>query len=354
MGFLALPTSLLLSILLQTQVSSSQLQNDFSSYPQGSQGCLNDAADQAQCSGNTGQELNECLCSNHGNFIYNTAQCVAKKSPNDLNAVYDTMQTNCAGTGVTIAVSKDAFMSQAAAATSTTSSTSATSTSTSSSTSSPSSTTTHSPSATPTATGTAGIPTATKIGLGAGIGFGAIALGLLAWFVWAYSRRRRRSPTPSTHAGDHDVELSDAGNNTFGGGSKYAASSSYPSPLSPPVAEYAQHNNQYGAAELGVPAHHHEWKELPAGYYDGEGGSAGGGTGVKSEDKRASDVPLLSELGADEALRTPSSGVQQQQQQQSPVELPADSRYDDHDNHDPQTDRGYRSHGYGYGRGDEG
>ncbi|KAI1134188.1 hypothetical protein F5Y05DRAFT_243145 [Hypoxylon sp. FL0543] len=313
MRFLALPTSLLLSITLQAHAAAA-LENDFSSYPQGSQQCLNDAADQAQCSGSTGQELNECLCKNHGNFIYNTASCVAKSSPADLNAVYDTMSNNCAGTGVTIAVSKDAFLSQAAAATSTASSGTPTSTSSSSSPSSPSptstptSTSTDSPTPTPTntaaaAASTSGLSTSAKIGLGVGIGFGAIALALLAWFVWTYSRRRRSAP-PSSSPGDHNVELAPNGNNNI--------SSSYVSTLTPST-EYAA---QFGVAELANQ--NQEWKELPAGYYAGDG------------DKRGSGAPLLrAELGTPSPSPSPSPTPMHGIGVAHAAELPGNAVYSD-------------------------
>ncbi|KAI1414656.1 hypothetical protein F5Y13DRAFT_13208 [Hypoxylon sp. FL1857] len=359
MRLLALPASLLLSITLQTFPArvSADIPNDFSSYPQGSQQCLNDAADQSQCSGNTGQQLNECLCKNQGNFIYNTASCVAKNSPADLNAVYDTMSNNCAGTGVTIAVSKDAFLSQAAAATSTTSSGTPTSTgtSTSASTSAPTDSPTSSTSpSTPTTTAAAassGISTTAKIGLGVGIGFGSIALGLLAWFVWAYSRRRRsQSPSsssnPANSPDNHDVELSPSTmhnhNNNNG---------SYISTLTP-ATEYAQHTPQFGVAEL-APASNTEWKELPAAH---SSYSSFEGDGAKS-DKRGSGVPLLrAELGSDEARTTPSP---------SPThghvaELPGNVAYGDstptltsmhpQSPYSPYNDQTY-GHGYGHGYG---
>ncbi|OTA61938.1 hypothetical protein K449DRAFT_382607 [Hypoxylon sp. EC38] len=323
MRFLALPTSLFLSITLHTHISTA-LDNDFSAYPQGSQQCLNDAADQSKCSGNTGQELNQCLCRNQGNFIYNTASCVAKSSPGDLNAVYDTMQNNCAGTGVTIAVSKDAFLSQAAAATSTTSG-SPTSTPTSTSISTPtdsSTSTTSTPSTTASAeAASSGISTSAKIGLGVGTSFGAIALGLLGWFVWAYSRRRRRSQSHAPNSPDHDVELSPSPHNPNNNHNhNHHNNSSYVSTLTP-ATSYAQFG---GVAEL-APASNQEWKELPAGYYDSDGAKS---------DKRGSGVPLLrAEMGFDEARTTGSS----------PSPSPATTQI-----HGPGHEHGY---GYGHGNG---
>ncbi|KAI2618729.1 hypothetical protein GGS26DRAFT_352436 [Hypomontagnella submonticulosa] len=341
MRLLALPTSLLLSITLQTQLSSAAIKNDFSAYPQGSQQCLNDAADQSKCSGNTGTEMNQCLCSNQGNFIYNTAECVAKKSPNDLDAVYDTMENNCAGTGVTIAVSKQAFLSQAQAATATTSSTTPTAT-------------TNKPDPTKTADADSdsnkdsgngdkqlddkaagAISTGAKIGLGVGISFGAVALGLLTWFVFMYSRRRKRASAALNDPSHRDVELSPSS----GGGPGHPYNPSTYGPSTP--AEYAQHNGQFGAAELGD----REWKELPAGYYDG------GGNG--KEDKRASGVPLLAELGVDDVRTAPSHSPAPSQAHSyaHAAELPADVVY----GNTTHTGRdAYRDQGYGPGRGGPG
>ncbi|KAI2785209.1 hypothetical protein F4815DRAFT_440441 [Daldinia loculata] len=345
--FLTLPASLLLSIALQTQVSLA-IDNDFSAYPEGSQQCLNDAADQSKCSGNTGNEMNMCLCSNKGNFIYNTAECVAKQSPADLNAVYDTMENNCAGTGVTIAVSKQAFLSQAAAATATTSSATPTSTSPTSTSDSPTaSPTTTSPTASPTTSdspsGTSTLSSGAKIGLGVGIGFGSVALGLLGWFVFAYSRRRRAHHPPA------DAELSpNAASTPLHNGS----SSAYqPSPLTP-APEYAQHNAQFGGvAELSPATVHSGWKELPADYYGGGGGSGDkkDGGGGKSDggynDKGSSGVPLLAELD-DRRANSPA-----------PVELPGSEVYNDtssvhtptHSAQGPES--GYRDRGLGNGHG---
>ncbi|KAI0603432.1 hypothetical protein F4775DRAFT_598538 [Biscogniauxia sp. FL1348] len=176
MRILLLPPSLVLSLLLQTAPTIVRaLENDFSAYPSGSQQCLYDAADQTTCTGNSGAELNQCLCRNKGNF-YNTATCVAKASPSDLVAVWETLDYNCEGTGVTIAVSKEAFLAQASAVISS---------------STPTATTTASPSSSDAASTPGTLSSTAKIGIGVGIGFGSVSLCLAAWFVWVYSRRRR-------------------------------------------------------------------------------------------------------------------------------------------------------------------
>ncbi|KAI1335492.1 hypothetical protein F5Y15DRAFT_245342 [Xylariaceae sp. FL0016] len=308
MRALMLPSSLLFSLFLQTAPTLA-LENDFSAYPEGSQECLTSAADESQCTGNTGTELNECLCTNQGNFIYDSADCIAKASPGDLNAVYETMSNNCAGTGVTIAVSKDAFLAAAAAATSTTSSATPTATSTGTQTSSgtkTSTTTTPTSSSTQTASPDSGISTGAKIGIGVGIAFGAIALAIAGWFVFAYSRRKRSSRNSLNEA--HNLE-----DNSHPGSppSGYAgAAGTYRS-------EFAHENPHGEAAEL-APV---EWKPPY-----GEGKDA------------KSNIPLLAEL---------NGGVGQTDQpaeleHREPAELPAEP-YSDHSH----AHQGLGTHGYG-------
>ncbi|KAI0188693.1 hypothetical protein F4808DRAFT_466136 [Astrocystis sublimbata] len=154
-----LPTPLLVALLLQTGLSLAKIDNDFSPYPQGSQDCLYDAADTAGCvEADTATELNQCLCKNQHNFVYNTAKCVALKSPSDVDAVYETLSSNCAGTGVTLSVPKQAFIAAAEAASQ--------STSTSTSSSSPSATNTD-PTTDHDSSGN-DLSTGTKIGIGVG------------------------------------------------------------------------------------------------------------------------------------------------------------------------------------------
>ncbi|KAH9900346.1 hypothetical protein F4778DRAFT_136924 [Xylariomycetidae sp. FL2044] len=296
---LALPAPIL---LLLGRLARAEIENDFSAYPEGSQPCLYDAADASQCTGDTGQEMNECLCGNGGNFVYNTANCVAQSSPSDLETVYETLSSNCAGTGVTISVSKAAFMAQASAATAatTTSTPTATASSTTTTTTTTSSTSSDPDSSSTTTTATqedSGLTTGAKIGIGVGVGFGAIALGLLGWFVWAYSRRRRRSSSTSSPApGDE---------------SNYGAT--------PRPAEYAQQNAQTGAAELGGGGggggNYHDNKN-DAGqeeYYEKDGNEGGGGV----------NTPLLAELGGGDHSQQQRQ-QQQRQPEMEPVELPAD------------------------------
>ncbi|KAI0439580.1 hypothetical protein F4803DRAFT_31348 [Xylaria telfairii] len=276
MRTLLLPSPLLFVLLLQTGCSLA-VDNDFSSYPEGSQSCLYDSADDAGCkSADSGAELNQCLCKNRNNFVYNTASCVAKKSPSDVDAVYETLSSNCAGTGVTLSVSKQAFLAAAAAATQTTSTPTPTTTD-----SSTSSTPTNSDQ-TPVDNG---LSTGTKIGIGVGVGFGVVALALAAWFIWAYQRRRRFAQSV------HSNEASGGGP-----GSAYGGAGSFQ-----PRNEYAHDNTQQAPAELApvVWKQHNEY--APPDYTSKKDGTAG--------------MPLLAELGNESDTR------------QTAVELPANPSY---------------------------
>ncbi|KAI0431425.1 hypothetical protein F5Y09DRAFT_354969 [Xylaria sp. FL1042] len=275
-----LPAPLLFVLLLQTG-SSSAVGNDFSAYPEESQSCLYSSADDAGCSsGSTGADLNNCLCKNKNNFIYNTAGCVAKESPSDLDAVYETLSSNCAGTGVTLSVSKKAFLAAAAAATQTTSTPSPTSTSTSTT-----------PRPTNASSTNNELSTGTKIGIGLGVGFGVIAAALAAWFIWAYQRRRRSAQ--SVHS--NEVPSGGAESSSYDGAGAFTMTNESRH-------EYAQDNTQQGAAELAPVA----WKP-PATYT----------TPSYTENKNGvtAGVPLLAEMGTESEAK------------QKAVELPAAPGY---------------------------
>ncbi|KAI0535551.1 hypothetical protein GGR58DRAFT_439806, partial [Xylaria digitata] len=243
-------------------------------------------------------------------FVYNTASCVAKESPSDINAVYETLSSNCAGTGVTLSVSKQAFLAAAAAATQTTSTPTPIATATATSTSTPTTSgSTDSPSQVPA---DSGLSTGAKIGIGVGIGFGTITAALAAWFIYAYQRRRRS--TQSIHSDDM------SGGNAGAGAFVRMSESGH---------EYAQDNTQQGAAELAPIS----WK-VPAGFTTPSYTAGGNGNAGKAS------VPLLAELG---------------ETRQAPVELPADPvflGYSDRmleNRHEPVTPEGLSPAAYSQG-----
>lgn len=80
--------NLLLVLLAFAGPSTAEFKNDFSDYPSGTHDCLNDANDSSNCTGDTSAEMNQCLCSNGGNFVTNSAECIAAKDPGDLLATW--------------------------------------------------------------------------------------------------------------------------------------------------------------------------------------------------------------------------------------------------------------------------
>lgn len=191
--------------------------------------CLNDAG--ADCSGSTGAELNSCLC-RRDRFALESARCIARVSPDDLDGVYFRMRSNCLETGgFTLVVDQDEWDSAAEAATATTSSTSTSSpTSTSAGTSTtptatradddddttstagPTSGTglgTTAATSTPSAAAAAGgLDTGGKIGVGVAVAVGAILLaaGVFIWLKW---RKRQREGPRYADRDAHIMEASD-------------------------------------------------------------------------------------------------------------------------------------------------
>ncbi|KAK3379181.1 hypothetical protein B0T24DRAFT_494374, partial [Lasiosphaeria ovina] len=214
-----LPSSLVALILISTSQAASP---SFGFYPENSQDCLDQAADTANCPSSTVEVLNSCLCSNGGDFVTNTAKCLGTKDPDDVDAVFDTMQSACANSQTPLNMSKARFESIAASAASTTTSKTRTtlSTSTKSSTSKTTSstqastTTTTSSSATPTkSTGpeqtdagkggqdannnSNGLSTGAKAGIIAGSLI--VGLALLGAIVHFFMRYRRRHDGEESH-----------------------------------------------------------------------------------------------------------------------------------------------------------
>ncbi|RYP60242.1 hypothetical protein DL769_008203 [Monosporascus sp. CRB-8-3] len=259
---------------------SAAVENDFSAYPTGSRPCLEEAAAISECTGDTGPELNDCLCSNGGGFIDAAAKCVARESPHDLTAVYRQMKVNCGGTGNAVALTEDEFIALGASSASNTESSSSSSSAPERTTTTPSQTQTSSttvaqspsqsegpvassgPTNVPgTETETDALSTGAKVGIGVGVGFGAIAAALAAWFIWVYARHRR-------------LLVSGVGDPAKG--------APFP-PRDPAMAEYAQYNKQHGVAELSST----EWK--PG--HGGRGGSGATATTVYCGEAPPAELP---------------------------------------------------------------
>ena len=231
----------------------------------------------------TGAELNQCLCKNQNNFVYNSAACIGKSSSlGDVEAVYETMASNCAGTGVTLSVPRDSFLAAANAAAAPTATLVNPTTFTTSMISPTSSPTKLAQPTTPsTAEGSngnsnTGLSTGTKAGIGVGVAFGVVAAALAAWFIWAYQKRHKTSPTAtptvttttpfSTAAAYHPYASDNNKDGNYSPEDTSRGPSSYYDPASLEIlnknnnnnangqrritSEYAQDNTQQETAEL--------------------------------------------------------------------------------------------------------
>ncbi|KAH6677837.1 hypothetical protein F5X68DRAFT_36539 [Plectosphaerella plurivora] len=95
---------------LLAPLAAAQFKNDFSLYPSGTQGCLDDAAARSQCTGNNARTMNTCLCSDSGKFVTNSAICIGREVPFALQTVWNNMNTACTDSGQTIAIPSDTFI----------------------------------------------------------------------------------------------------------------------------------------------------------------------------------------------------------------------------------------------------
>ncbi|KAK0721994.1 hypothetical protein B0T26DRAFT_810903 [Lasiosphaeria miniovina] len=217
-----LPSSLVALILISTSQAASP---SFGFYPENSQDCLDQAADTANCPSSTVEVLNSCLCSNGGDFVTNTAKCLGTKDPDDVDAVFDTMQSACANSQTPLNMSKARFESIAASAASTTTSKTRTTLSTSTK-SSTSKTTSSTQASTTTTTSSNGLSTGAKAGIIAGsLIVGLALLGAIVHFFMRYRRRHEGEeshPMLTSRAGHVSFvpTLSDAGVGA-GAGSHY-------------------------------------------------------------------------------------------------------------------------------------
>lgn len=203
-------------------------QSDFDFYPDGTQNCLESAAGRSNCDATNVPERNRCLCGNGGDFIINTARCIGEDAPNDVQAVYDTMQEACSNSDTPMRISQSDFFDAANGedVSSTTTTEESTSTRTEESTTTADTTTVDTTATDTTTTETSAGPTTTNtegpsngdggddglsqgatIGIGVGAGVGGLALiGAAAAFL--IRRRKRRteesSPMLPQHTYDHD------------------------------------------------------------------------------------------------------------------------------------------------------
>lgn len=191
--------------------------NDFDFYPSKAQSCLTKAADKANCPHDTMTQLNSCQCSDGGDFVTNTAACLASEDPDDVVAVYAVMEGACANSNTGITLSRQEFVSIAssAAATATTASSTATSTASATSTNADAEPTDDGNDETeddsPPGLGTSGV-----IGVAAGCAIaGAGPVALVAWFVLRRYGKRNAAAGGDAAAGQAHPMLDQTGNGSM-------------------------------------------------------------------------------------------------------------------------------------------
>lgn len=160
------------------------LDSDFTGlYPDTSLSCLNDASARTTCNGSPSvQQLNKCLCGNDGDFITNTAQCLGKEQPGDVESVYKSLSQNCADSDTPMTVSQSEFYDAADGKKDSPSSTAS---------STPSSTATDTPDDDSKEEEASGLSTGAIIGIA--VGAGVLGVAAIAALVFLLRRKRRRS-----------------------------------------------------------------------------------------------------------------------------------------------------------------
>lgn len=123
MRLFMLPPSVLLYISLFTTPTRGSVSVDFSAYPASSRQCLGDAYTDAACSADTVAEINNCLCSNTGNFVLQAAACLGPQGDTILTEVYAILETSCTNTKTALGISQALWFSASNSTTSTETST---------------------------------------------------------------------------------------------------------------------------------------------------------------------------------------------------------------------------------------
>ncbi|KAM3504274.1 hypothetical protein MY10362_003661 [Beauveria mimosiformis] len=230
----------LLFLFLLAAPSALALDASFDFYPKSARSCLSTAAESSACTGETGKELNTCLCSNGGHFVEKVIRCLPQDDKNELlGDVFTTMDGACYTSGTplswkwsdwvdTAKSAKSSSSSSSSSSTETTSTetsstetssttstkststtlTTATASSASSGSSSPSSsnattTATNSPTSSPSPSpgddSSSNLSTTATIGIAAGVSIaGVSAVAALAFFL--VRKRKRASRPPMTYS----------------------------------------------------------------------------------------------------------------------------------------------------------
>ncbi|KAM7183030.1 hypothetical protein V8F20_012763 [Naviculisporaceae sp. PSN 640] len=207
----------LLALVFASVARAGTINFDF--YPKDAQECLYKAADDSNCDSGTVETTNQCLCSNGGNFVTKTAECLGQNDKKDLSEVYLRIKELCAADSHTpLTVLEEQYLASAGVSEKTLTSVVPTPTKSPSSTSDAGAFATSTQEAgngtggketdntTPgdqgnngkdnstedrTKSGGSGMSTGAKSGIIAGAVVGGLAvLGALGFFIYRYRRRR--------------------------------------------------------------------------------------------------------------------------------------------------------------------
>lgn len=212
--------NLVLILLSIPRPSIAAFKNDFSDYPSGTQTCLDNASDNSDCAGDTSAEMNLCLCSNGGDFVTNSAKCIAQKDSSDLastwvytsntptsryladSLVQEIMDLHCSDSNTPLTISQAQFMAYQSSVSSSSSASSTASATSTSSAAQQTVTTTASPTPDPDDDGDDGntaLSTGAKIGIIAGAAAAGVALLAVALFILMRRRKRRQHQYQEVH-----------------------------------------------------------------------------------------------------------------------------------------------------------
>lgn len=109
-----LPSSIIVYILLLTSPTQASVDVDFSAYPASARSCLTEAVATSGCSSkDTVSEMNDCLCSNSGNFVLDSADCLGGLGSADtMSKVYEIMQQSCSETKTPLSISEAQWLAE--------------------------------------------------------------------------------------------------------------------------------------------------------------------------------------------------------------------------------------------------
>ncbi|CAK7271253.1 hypothetical protein SEPCBS57363_004523 [Sporothrix epigloea] len=195
------PVSLAL-LLLQTASVLAVFSNNFDAYPASTRNCLNASAIASGCDGDSVTSMNNCLCSNTGNFVIASAECIGQSDYGDLEDTYTIMASACSYSNTPLTVSQKDFLSagNGTLSSSITSTASATgSTSTASITQATSTAAGHTKTTTEggSSGNSGGMSSTTKTGIIAAAAVAGVAI--LAAFAFFLIRMRQNRPTGEEH-----------------------------------------------------------------------------------------------------------------------------------------------------------